>query len=115
MKKILLGTFIAVLLMGGAALATPDNKVTICHATSSATNPWVRIVVSKNAIHGHFENNGSPKAGHEDDVLLEGDKDCPVKEAVKPTPTPAVSPTPTPTKVTPVEDQRTEEISYGGK
>lgn len=54
-----------------------SDKVTICHATSSEENPWVRIVVSENAIGGHFDNPGTPKAGHEDDILLQGEQDCP--------------------------------------
>lgn len=57
--------------------ASKLDKVTICHATGSATNPFVKITVSPNAINGHFENNGTPKSGHEDDILLEGDTDCP--------------------------------------
>jgi hypothetical protein len=56
--------------------AVPLPKVTICHATSSETNPYTRNVVSSNAIGGHFNNPGSPKAGHEDDLLLEGEVDC---------------------------------------
>lgn len=74
--------------------ATPSShKVTICHATSSSTNPWVRTVVDEHATAGHFDNNGTPLAGHEGDVLLQGDVDCPT---VNPTPSPSVSPTPTP-------------------
>src|SRR5688572_766917 len=62
--------------------ANNNNKVTICHATGSATNPYVRTVVNANAISGHFENNGTPKSGHEDDLLFQGEVDCPA-----PTPT----------------------------
>src|SRR3989338_7285140 len=58
-------------------LAKQNDKVTICHATSSETNPYTQIVVSSNAIGGHFENPGTPKAGHEDDLLLEGEVECP--------------------------------------
>lgn len=83
MKRFL--TYLASILIGssaalGIALATQSEKVTICHATSSEENPWVRIVVSENAIGGHFENPGTPKAGHEDDILLEGEQDCPQPE-----------------------------------
>ena len=48
---------------GGASLASatkpePDHKVTICHATASATNPYVVITVDVASIvgdsgHGH--------------------------------------------------------------
>lgn len=84
------------LAIGGFVHAT-QPKITICHATSSEENPWVRIVVSENATGGHFENNGTPKAGHEDDVLLQGDVDCPTSPAPQPSPEPSPGPTPEPT------------------
>lgn len=63
-----------------------DHKVTICHATSSDTNPYVRIVVDEHATNGHFDNNGTPLAGHEDDILLEGEQDCPGPVTLPPPP-----------------------------
>lgn len=76
------------------------HKVTICHATESETNPYVRIVVDRHAIGGHFDNQGNPLVGHEQDLLLEGEVDCPGGES-QPTPTPTVTDdpeaTPTPT------------------
>lgn len=76
---------IALVAIGSTVFGAPkedkeDKKVTICHATSSETNPYTRIVVSENAIGGHFDNPGTPKAGHEDDILLEGEQDCPGPE-----------------------------------
>lgn len=91
MKKVLLALAGVPLLVGGVALASAPAKVTICHATSSATNPYTRIVVSVNAIGGHFDNPGTPKAGHEDDLLLEGEVDCPPPKVVNP-PEPPVKP-----------------------
>jgi hypothetical protein len=36
----------------------PDGKVTICHATGSATNPYVEITVSVNALPAHTRHQG---------------------------------------------------------
>lgn len=81
MKKLLSIALSIPLLAGGIAVAVPAPKVTICHATSAEDNPWVRIVVSENAIGGHFDNPGTPKAGHEDDLLFQGEEGvCPVPE-----------------------------------
>ena len=57
-----------------------DEKITICHATSSEVNPWVRLVVNLNGFNGHFEENGTPLAGHEEDILLAGDVECPLPD-----------------------------------
>lgn len=93
--SIFLSTFAFNVFAGG------DHKVTICHATSSETNPFVRIVVDRHAIGGHFYNNGTPLAGHEDDILIEGIADCPSPKS-SPHPTPSVKPSPTPSpSVTP--------------
>ena len=79
--------FLAIIIGGFLILSTSislaqvvkacSEKVTICHATSSVTNPYTKITVSENAIGGHFDNPGTPKAGHEKDILLEGDVACP--------------------------------------
>lgn len=61
-----------------------NEKVTICHATSSESNPWERLVVDSNATNGHFDENGTPLSGHEDDVLLPGDVPCPTPPATTP-------------------------------
>lgn len=39
---------------GDIAFAAPSPKATICHHTSSVTNPWVQINVSQNALPAHF-------------------------------------------------------------
>lgn len=107
MKKYILPIVIAVGL-SGAVLAVPSEdkgkgeKVTICHATSDPGH-YNRIVVAEQAQAGHFENNGTPKAGHEDDILLEGEQECPGVTVpgdpeFTPNPNPVVTP---PAPVTP--------------
>lgn len=47
-----------------------DEKVTICHAAGKAgTTKYVTITISKNGLSGHFHNNGTPRAGHEEDYF----------------------------------------------
>ena len=122
MKTFLTAAAIVPLLVGGVAFAAPAPKVTICHATSSETSPYVRIVVSGNATAGHFEENGTTKAGHEEDILLQGEVECPTPPKTPPNtppvtpPAPSVPPaappapaptTPTPPKNTPATPQAT--------
>ncbi len=58
--------------------AAPAEMITICHATSSAINPFVTIHVSANATAGHFDNNGTTLAGHEGDFIInEPNAECP--------------------------------------
>ena len=47
-----------------AAQASPDDKVQICHATASATNPYVLITVDEHALAGHFREDGPTAPGH---------------------------------------------------
>lgn len=35
----------------------PDGKITICHATGSATNPYVEITISVNGLNGHADHH----------------------------------------------------------
>jgi ABC-type sugar transport system substrate-binding protein len=71
-----LGMFSAVALpmfgVGSAAAAPNGNanpnasagKVTICHKTSSATNPFVEITISANGMNGHDDHHdGGDVAG----------------------------------------------------
>lgn len=51
------------LLAAPQALATKSEKVTICHATNSQTNPYVRITVNSSAID---EQNNAAYNGHGD-------------------------------------------------
>lgn len=51
--------------------ANGDNKVSICHATGSETNPYVHITVNENAL------NGSGHASHEGDMIPAPAAGCP--------------------------------------
>lgn len=60
--------------------AAPVCKGVICHATGSATNPFVGIEVGVGntdscssypvSNNGHVDENGSPTSGHEEDRYL---------------------------------------------
>ena len=83
MKKIkyLVASYL-VMVLGIGLMALPGTlaynpDVTICHATGSSSNPFVTIHTDSNSINGHFDNSGTPNSGHEDDLLFEGNVDCP--------------------------------------
>ena len=40
------------------AVGTSEGKITICHATGSAKNPYVEITVSVNGLNGHDKHSG---------------------------------------------------------
>lgn len=52
--------------MPAEAVPAPHVKVDVCHATSSATNPYVLINVNVNSVGVANDLNGH--AGHEDDI-----------------------------------------------
>jgi ABC-type sugar transport system substrate-binding protein len=70
MKKILVFVCLfSVLFVAGvifASKSSASDKVTICHATGSETNPFVEITVSLNALKGHEQHGDvipAPDAG----------------------------------------------------
>jgi len=71
--------FAGALVLGGATVANAtndkDHKVTICHATSSETNPWVTITVARAALKAH-EGHG--------DLIPAPPGGCPVPVVVVP-------------------------------
>jgi len=132
-RYIIVVAVLAVLGFTSTAFATQEkpHKVTICHADGQGG--YVRIITDKHAIKGHFYNHNEPKRGHEDDLLLEGEVECPVldvceniegdqevvpenyteedgvcTEVVEEEPPVVITPTPvvTPTPVTPVVVQQ---------
>lgn len=57
-----------------ASATEGGEKVTICHAAGrDGTDKYVTLTVSTNAVYkeqgGHFYENGTPRAGHEDDYF----------------------------------------------
>ena len=50
-----------------------EDKVTICHAAGLAgTTHYITLTISRNAVFGpggHFFENGTPQAGHEQDYM----------------------------------------------
>jgi Tol biopolymer transport system component len=68
-----------------------NQKITICHATGSAKNPYVKITVADDGVYnGHIK--------HPDDIIPAPAGGCPV-----PTDTPTDTPTPTGTPPTPTD------------
>ncbi len=65
------GTTASTTVTPGTGAADNGKKITICHATSSETNPYNTLHVSENATAGHFEENGTQAAGHELDLLID--------------------------------------------
>ena len=60
--------------------STPPTRITICHKTGSATNPYRRITVSSRAVSNPSSSSGKVVRGHMDhtgDLLLPGAAACP--------------------------------------
>jgi hypothetical protein len=69
MMRAILATIFVVLMMPQTASAAPDT-VTICHATGSDRH--VTLTIPRQAAFGqagHFYENGTSRAGHEEDYL----------------------------------------------
>ena len=77
-------TAVALAVAAGANMqklnADPADKVTICHAAGrDGTTHYIEITVGWPAAYGpagHFYENGTPRAGHEDDYLGPCKKEC---------------------------------------
>lgn len=92
MKRIIIATLgvvvmLAALLTGGAATADKPESVTFCHVagladdpanTVTLTLPWVAVYGQA----GHFNEDGTDRAGHEQDYLGACDEDPPPVEVV---------------------------------
>lgn len=107
-----LGAVSAVALAGGHGGGPPD-KVVICHASGLAgTTKYETLELPYVAVYGqagHFYENGTPRAGHEQDYLGE----CRTDTGTTPTETTPTDTTPTettPTETTPTETTPTETV-----
>jgi hypothetical protein len=68
---ILIGGTVGVSMPSASASPGPPGRVTICHATGSATNPYVQITVSENAVReGHGHNRNGHQGG--EDIIPPG-------------------------------------------
>lgn len=57
-----------------AAQASNAGKVLVCHGTASASNPYVLISVSENAVPTHLDGHGANN--YPDFLLPAGRSDC---------------------------------------
>ena len=86
---------------------TPSEKITICHVAGRRDEPanYITLEIPPQALNGHFYENGTPKAGHEEDYL--GPCNSPEAQVagvstVLPTIKPTESPTPIPESPSPI-------------
>ena len=75
MKRTAAASIITTLTLCLALPAAAAEKVTICHAAGLAdTTQFVTLTIAEPAVFGpagHFEENGTPRAGHEQDYFGE--------------------------------------------
>ena len=67
----LIGGTMGIASLAAVAASAGGERVTICHATGSATNPYVQITVSENAVReGRGHNRNSHQGG--EDIIPPG-------------------------------------------
>ena len=75
MKKVLAAAGIASLALlatSAPAIAGPDDKISICHATGSESNPYAEITISENGLNGH-----NAQGVHDGDIVPAPAGGCP--------------------------------------
>jgi hypothetical protein len=75
MKKVLAAAGIAglaLLAISAPANAGPDDKISICHATGSDSNPYTEITISENGLNGH-----NAQGVHDGDIVPAPAGGCP--------------------------------------
>lgn len=106
MRRVLGATAAITLLLSVLVLpALAQDKVTLCHAAGlDGTTKYITLTVGWPAAYGpagHFYEDGTPRAGHENDYLgaCEGDEPSatpPITPSPSPTTTPSATPSLTP-------------------
>ncbi len=95
---------------------TPSEKITICHVAGRKDEPanYITLEIPPQALNGHFDENGTPKAGHEEDYVGPCKSPEPqvagesvVLPTIEPTVPPTPTPSPTPTETPPQEPTTT--------
>lgn len=103
-----------VLLAFSASTAMGGDKVTICHAAGrDGTTKFVTLTIPAHAAAKHIDDNGTPRAGHEQDYMgacqVEAtptpDPSASPSETPDVSPSPSIDPTPVPT-IDPTPDPR---------
>ena len=91
-------SLLILLVITGPAGAQGVQKTAICHATSSAGNPYTFLELPPEPLSAHFDDNGTPLAGHEEDYFAsEGEiaaNACGGSVGPSPTPDPGAIPEP---------------------
>lgn len=93
---------------------TPSEKITICHVAGRMDEPanYITLEISFEALKGHFYENGTPRAGHEEDHMGPCKTPEPFvasESVVEPTESPTPTETPTPEPSPTPENQITGE------
>jgi hypothetical protein len=87
-----------VLVVTGPTGAQGVQKTAICHATGSASNPFSFLELPPEPLDDHFDGNGNPLEGHENDRLASDSeieaKECNGSVGPPPTPDPGAVPEP---------------------
>jgi hypothetical protein len=73
-------TCVGLLALAPAASAAGAEKVTICHATGSVTNPYVAVTISERAVAAHRDHQGR------EDIIPAPALGCPEVPVTPPTP-----------------------------
>ena len=145
MKKLITILSVGLMLIPGSVYACREiveEKVNICHATSSESHPWEAIEINKSAYDTHIEHGDFPYEGplkdngkptkdgnawceentpeepepciYDEQLLAEDEKCVPPEEPETP-----VEPTPTPTPPAPQPAPQVESVTtyapFGGK